>query len=310
VLDNEGRYVQMNRANEEMTGYSADELLGKSATEVLDAESRLRFQGIWADFLRQGEAFGEVNVERKNGEIRTIEYIAAAQILPNKNLVMVRDITERKKYENHLEKNLREREVLIKEIHHRVKNNLQIIISMLNLQNEELPDPDSRKILADATARIYSIALAYEKLHFTENLELVQIDDYYRDLIYGYIDEASEKISFETEIEPLFFNINAAVLTGIMVNELIHTCLKHDFSGVSGGVIKFILRKDSSGEIHLTLWDNGVQQKPQTQEASKSLLGLRLVDSLAAQIGGRVEYEQNNGFAVSVYLPVSAVLEG
>ena len=309
VLDNEGRYVQMNRANEELIGYTEDELLGKSAMEVLDEKSRQRFQGIWTDFMRQGEAVGEVNVERKNGEIRTIEYLAAAQILPNKNLVLARDITERKKYEDNLERNLREREILIKEIHHRVKNNLQIIISMLNLQNEGLPDSDSRCILEDATARVYSIALAYEKLHFTKNLELVQIEDYYRDIIIWYIEESSKAISFETEIEPLFFNINAAVLSGIMLNELIMICLSHDFSGVSGGIIKLKLQKKSAGEIHLNVWDNGVERKNQPLKKSQHLLGLRLVDTLAEQLGGRVEHEQNNGSSVSVYLPISSVME-
>ena len=94
-----------------------------------------------------------------------------------------------------------------------------------------------------------------------------------------------------------------------MLNELIMICLSHDFSGVSGGIIKLKLQKKSAGEIHLNVWDNGVERKNQPLKKSQHLLGLRLVDTLAEQLGGRVEHEQNNGSSVSVYLPISSVME-
>ncbi|MFP4562340.1 MAG: PAS domain S-box protein, partial [Spirochaetia bacterium] len=165
LLNDRGEYVDVNPENQRITGYTKEELLGKPVTELFVGELKKNFDTAWNELMEKGTLTGEAEIESKDGRVVVVEFHAVANILPGLHLSINRDITERKAYEEQLERSLREREVLLQEIHHRVKNNLQVIISMINLQMDQLEVPETRTDLEDIQSRIQAIALVYERIH-------------------------------------------------------------------------------------------------------------------------------------------------
>jgi PAS domain S-box-containing protein len=209
------------------------------------------------------------------------------------------DITERKR----AEKELREREgllrasldekvVLLKEIHHRVKNNLQVISSLVSLQAEELQDKVSRTIFQDLTHRVRSMALVHEKLYQSPDLARVEFAEYTRSLLHylwrAYGTEASG-IRLNQDLEPVSLSVNTAVPFGLILNELVINALKHAFPGRTGGEVMVSLRGGAPGRVSLCVRDNGTGLPVGFDWRQTRSLGLRLVQLLAGQLHAAVE---------------------
>jgi two-component sensor histidine kinase len=144
---------------------------------------------------------------------------------------LVEELTERK---NLIELSLQEKEVLLKEIHHRVKNNLQVISSLLNLQSHAVKDPESFEIFRESQNRVRSMALIHEKLYQSKNLMQVNLEEYVNDLtanLYNSYNLGSDYLSMKVEINKIFLNIDTAINLGLILNELISNSLKHAFNG-------------------------------------------------------------------------------
>lgn len=212
------------------------------------------------------------------------------------------DTTERKLTEDRLRASLKEKEVLLKEIHHRVKNNLQVITSLLNLQAASITAPEVREIFRVSQDRIRSMALIHEKLYKSADLSRINFADYLRSLVSNLKksyspDTRGIRIELAAAEEPLA--IDVAVPCGLIVNELIVNSFKHAFPGNTGGVIRVEFGREGDGFL-LRVSDNGVGLPAGLEIASVTSLGMQLIQILAEQIGGTVQMSGDRGTSCHV----------
>jgi PAS domain S-box-containing protein len=215
------------------------------------------------------------------------------------------DITERKRAELFIKESLAEKEVLLKEVHHRVKNNMQVISSLLALQAERLVDDAMRAVLADATHRVRSMALVHEALYQSDDLAHVDFADYAESLL-NYIWSAHGPSAAGTrlvlDLQPVRLAVNAAVPCGLILNELASNALKHAFGEqATGREVTVTLWNDAEDRICLRVRDNGAGLPPGLDWRQANTLGLRLVQMLAGQLDAEVQVASGNGteFAIA-----------
>jgi two-component sensor histidine kinase len=210
---------------------------------------------------------------------------------------MFDNITARKKAESALLESLREKESLLKEVHHRVKNNLQVISSLLRLEADRLEGPVAEKVLGDLQGRVRAMALLHENLYSSSNLAGVDMPTYLRSLCQQMLRASSNNraglVDLKVDAAPLHMEIGQAIPCGLLVNELVTNCLKHAFPRERGGVIEVSLQPEESGHMwRLGVCDNGVGLPANLASArdSKSL-GMQLVSDLGRQLQGSQVWE-------------------
>jgi two-component sensor histidine kinase len=200
---------------------------------------------------------------------------------------------------------LREKETLLKEIHHRVKNNLQVISSLLSLQSDRLPDTAARKLFLDARDRVRSMALVHEKLYNSQNLARVELGDYTRslmaDLLQAHAALAS-KVRLRIEQDAVFVPVDVAIPCGLILNELATNALKHAFHERAEGEIAIEIRRLDEGRIHVVFSDDGCGLPPEVDWRTADTLGLRLVRMLTEQLGGTSELYNGQGIRFELTL--------
>ncbi|MCK5148263.1 HAMP domain-containing protein [bacterium] len=210
------------------------------------------------------------------------------------------DITEHKLAEEQIQSDLKEKGLLLKEIHHRVKNNLQVIISLLGLQADEIKDGDALKKFEESRNRVRSMALVHEELYRSENFAAVDFSSYIKklshDLYRAYaIDQG--RIELKVKVKDVFIGLDNAVPCGLIINELISNTLKHAFpaSFTGKGKIEIDLYSDQKNEIVLIVKDNGVGLPKDLDIQKKETLGLQLIHILTEQIQGNIELNRKGG---------------
>lgn len=208
------------------------------------------------------------------------------------------DITDRKRAEERIEASLREKEVLLKEIHHRVKNNLQVISSLMDLQADALKEPALRSVFADMRDRIRSMALVHEKLYQSESLARVEFAEYARSLLANlwraHADSAAT-VRLKLDLQPLSLSVVTAVPCGLLLNELVTNALKHAFRGRSDDEITVEMARSPEGRVCLRVRDNGLGLPPGLDWRQSRSLGLRLVQMLVRQLEGALEVKIDAG---------------
>ena len=221
------------------------------------------------------------------------------------------EIDERKQVEERLQSSLHLKEVLLKEIHHRVKNNLQVISSLVNLQADTIDNPDVRGLFRDVRDRVRSMALVHEKLYQSEDLACVPFDAYVESLLnylrhaYGHAEAA---IRFTMNLQPVLLSVELAVPCGLIVNELITNALKHAFPGRDRGEIVTDLYSSPDGTVSLRVRDDGIGLPPELDWGRLRSLGLRLVQMLIGQLNATLEFNGADGteFQITFKLPKTA----
>lgn len=204
-----------------------------------------------------------------------------------------------------IQKSLNEKEVLLKEIHHRVKNNLQFISSLLNLQARHVQDPQTLAVLNEGKNRVYSMALVHQKLYQEENLTGVQMNEYLyslvESLLHSYqIDPGS--IDLKLDVQHMYLDIDTASPIGLIVNELVTNALKYAFSEKTKGELRisFYVKNE---EIMLIIKDNGPGFPAAVQSGDTRRFGIKLIESLADKLKALVRFENENGAAVYISIP-------
>jgi two-component sensor histidine kinase len=204
---------------------------------------------------------------------------------------------ERKHTEEELKSSLNEKDVLLKETHHRVKNNMQIISSLLNLEMGYSDEDEAIDVLKESQNRIKSMALIHEKLCQSNDLNHIKISDYINtlvtDLFYSF-NLSDEQIEMKMDLEDIYLKIETAIPCGILINELVSNSLKYAFPNGEKGEI-FVSLKSKDDGYELIVSDNGVGLPEELDYKNTESLGLQLVNNLAAQIDGRVELEKGHG---------------
>lgn len=212
---------------------------------------------------------------------------------------------ERKRVEEKLRGSLEEKEVLLREIHHRVKNNLQIMSSLLRLQSRYVKDPGYRTIFQETQNRILSMALVHEKLYESDNLANLRLGDY----IPGVLEQvmattrvSDARVRLHTDLEDVPMEVGRALPIGFIVTELVSNCMKHAFRGAAAGDIHVSFRRAGEENYVLTVRDNGVGLPEHIGLGGSDTLGLRLVNIFVKQVDGTLAIRRSNGTEFSISL--------
>lgn len=194
-----------------------------------------------------------------------------------------------------------EKEWLLKEIHHRVKNNLQIVMSLLNSQSVYLKEESAKAAIANSQRRIHSMALIHQKLYQTDSLSAVAMDNYIRELVV-YLSDSFDtgNIHFEMDIDDAAFEVSQAVTVGLILNEAITNCIKYAFNKKSMPVITISLRENGEGFYELVVKDNGNGLPEDFDIGKVNSLGMRLIKGLSQDLDGSFEIYSNNGTVIRV----------
>jgi two-component sensor histidine kinase len=213
------------------------------------------------------------------------------------------DITDRKHAEEKIKASLKEKEILLREIHHRTKNNMQVISSLLNLQSEYTRDEKYIAMLRESRNRIDTMALVHEKLYRSKDISNIDFHDYIVSLVnrlYDFYGLNAGRIALKIDIEHITLEPDTAIPCGLIINELVSNSLKHAFPGGRTGEIRIIFRRTALTrteiEYNLTVGDNGVGMPEGLDISTLKTLGLQLVTTLVQhQLQGRLEFDRTEG---------------
>ncbi len=220
----------------------------------------------------------------------------ASQILLKKELENREQ--QRRQAEDNLKRSLAEKDILHKEVHHRVKNNMQIISSILKMQERQVEDQKLKEVLAESQNRIRSMALVHEDLYQNENLANIKFINYAKSLAGNLMRTFSDKqgkISLVFDIEDVFLPLDTGIPCGLIINELISNAFKYAFKGRKKGTIKIGLKNNIDGKYQLEVSDDGVGFDKEFEIENAKTLGLKIVHKLVQQIDGSLEYDFSEG---------------
>lgn len=269
--------------------------LGPAVRQALAARHLRNERRQAEEALRKAKAELELKVEERT--------IALTQL--NERLLV--DIAKRERVEEELKAALREKEVLLKEIHHRVKNNLQVISSLMSLQAEYAKDSQTVAMLKDCQLRVRSMALIHDKLYQSKDLASVDFDEYARNLTAHLLHSfgvCPDRISLHFMTEPVRFDVQTAIPCGLILNELVSNCLKHAFPGDQSGEIHIVLQKSPEERFTMVVHDNGVGFPPDLDFRIAESLGLQLVNTLTGQLRGTLALDPSHGTTFTLTIPV------
>ncbi len=223
------------------------------------------------------------------------------------HLWQYQDVTVSRRAEEQIKSSLKEKEVLLKEIHHRVKNNLQIISSLLSLQAKEGKcDPKTGQTFKESQDRVKAMALIHERLYQSRDFAKIDFGGYVRNLT-GHLLRSykvnSEAIRLNLEVDPVPMNFDVAIPCGLIINELVSNALKYAFPDGRGGEIRVRFAGENGHGLTLTVSDDGVGFAGVTNPEESESLGLKLVRSLTEQLGGTVCYRNQDGFQCDINIP-------
>ncbi len=225
------------------------------------------------------------------------DYLIKGQIDGRLLIRSIRYAIERKNSEELLKKSLKEKELLIKEIHHRVKNNLMVISGLLNLQSQYIHDQKDLAFFEESQARAKSMALIHERLYQSDNFKSIDFGEYIvkltNDLFHAYVNDFN-RIKLNISVENIMVDVDTAIPLGLIVNELLSNSMKHGFPKGKGGEIhiKFHHYHD---KLQLIVKDNGIGLSGKLDYKNTDSLGLQLVNLLTGQIDGELEVNMNGG---------------
>lgn len=298
----DGQVVKANKSFVSMFGYNEPSEIENSAMSILLQNKSLEdfnLQNAEGDAEKPGNKIYELTGMKKSGEAFPVSAGFARLHLSEGSAVvaMVSDRTELKKQEEEVRNSLKEKETLLREIHHRVKNNLQIISSLLNLQMQFIEDEKLRVLFNDSCSRVRSMSLIHEKLYQTKSLSKIDMKDYILDLSRflrsAYLRE-SQNIEIRADLGEVSLPVDMAVPCGLIINELVSNSLKYAFKGLEGGFIDILLQKDDE-KIKITISDNGVGLPDSVNLENSTTLGLQLVSGLTEQVNGTIDILREEG---------------
>jgi PAS domain S-box-containing protein len=218
-------------------------------------------------------------------------------------IAYVRDVTERQKAEEQLRSSLEEKEVLMREIHHRVKNNFQAVCGLISLQASYMPEEAYMAILQDTEARILAMAHVHERLYESESLAHVRIDQYVQGIVddlLSFYKGSDANVQFRYELEEISLNVDTAIPCGLMVTELVTNAIKHAFPQGREGVITIRLKSINGEKLELTVSDDGVGFPEHVEVGNTQTLGLDLISAFAKKLRGEIKLNRDHGTVFSV----------
>ena len=304
----EGKITHANPAAEKMLGYAKKESIGNKLQDIGVSLDMGDFQTTMQNLNKSGILnYNDVPVKTKSGQhIYTDIYLVDRARLVQCN---IRDITDRKQAEEGIRASLREKEILLRELHHRVKNNMQVISGLLDLQARSSGNPELIEMLNKSQSRIRSMALVHEQLYASK--DLARID------MVGYVRALSQELFQAYKIDPrkidlivptdgnVYVDISKAIPCGLILNELVSNALKHSFPSNGPGELRIIIHETKNKEIEIIVRDNGLGLPDDVDIQQPRSMGLYLVNGLVKkQLEGQIEVRRDNGTEFRIIFPL------
>ncbi len=340
MSDQAGKIVLVNGQVEKLFGYTRDELLAEDIEMLVPERLRELHAGHRASFqdrpqARPMGAGADLHGAHKDGTEIPVEIALSPLVTPEGVFVLstVLDVTERKRAELDrdellgrlkelnaglerrveertaaLTSTLQEREVLLQEVHHRVKNNLAVIVSLLDMQARQLQPGAGRDALRDCQGRVHAISLIHEKLYQAKDFADVPFAAYIRGLASDvfHATGARAEVSLLLAVDDVAIPLDKAVPCALVLNELVMNALKHAFPGGRHGTIRIELSRTATGSVRLAVVDDGVGLPPGLDPKQAESLGLRIVVTLAEQLEAELTFESQGGALVELTFPMDA----
>ena len=312
ILQN-GQAVYRNPAYKRLLGYKGTEIAGHNFLDLVVPEQRGQVQEWYFQRFKDQpapEQYEVALIPRDGFQVtmevkpRRIDYQGQPA-----TLVVMHNITEHKQVEAHLQASLAEKDVLLRETHHRVKNNLQIIASLLALQAGQLKEPQKRSLFRDSQLRVHALGLVHETLYQAQNLARVDFGNYLKRLtaaLYHAYGIDAAVIALTLHVDQVTLSLDTAIPCALIVNELVSNSLKHAFPDGMAGAITITLQAAPGQQCHLMVADTGCGLPCARVSDQPTSLGLRIVAALTQQIQGNVAWETTHGTACTLTFPLSS----
>ena len=290
------KFIEVNDVVCRTLGYTHEELLKMSFKDIVDPQMADKLPLLVDKIYKDGRVKFEAAPITKNGYTIPVEINSHIFKLNGTDVAVsvARNITDRKKAEKVIKDSLKEKELLLKEIHHRVKNNLMVISSLLNMQSRQIKDQKVVSLLKDSQSRARSMAIIHEKLYGSKNLKKINFGDYIRDFTGELFKTYSTRpgLKLKMDVEDLMLDINTSIPLGLIVNELVSNSLKYAFTEENEGTVTVKFHREDD-LYTLTVEDDGMGMPDNFQE--KESLGLNLVKSLTKQLDGDLKLDRTHG---------------
>jgi len=314
VTDSDLKVVSWNPGAEKTFKYSKKETTGKKLNDLVVGKDKVKEGENLGKKVFAGKLVHPFETVRKDKYGNPIHVIlAASPIFVEKKMtgmvIVYTDITSQKKHEEELEKSLKEKNILLKEIHHRVKNNLSVISSLLNLQSSYLNNKKAKEMFEDSRNRVLTMMKIHEKLYQSEDITKVDFESYLEDTvnnlfkIYGI---NWDNISYNVNVKNVSLSIEKAIPCGLIINELVTNSLKYAFNEMENkkGIIEIAMHKSNSKHIELVIRDNGKGLPDNINLQESESLGLKLVDILSKhQLEGELSINGREGTEFKIRFP-------
>ncbi|MEI7013002.1 sensor histidine kinase [Leptospira licerasiae] len=302
ITNFETKILEVNRRICELLEYTKEQLQTFSLKDILDEDS-------FADSMRRIPALemGKPVIlnrrfKSKSGKIIEAE-VNAVRIDDSRYMGIVRDVTERNSMTRTLERSLKEKEAMLQEIHHRVKNNLQVVSSLLGLQYENTDDPNLKRILQECENRVKSMGFVHAELYRSENFAAVDLENYFTtvssNLIRAY--GGLPRIQLQLDLSSLEVSIEKAIPLGLILNELLTNSLKYAFPKDRAGKIQVCIYKEEQN-IVFSYSDDGVGFRKENLNGSGTI-GIQLIEILSSQLKANSEFTSENGVVFRLRIP-------
>jgi PAS domain S-box-containing protein len=303
--DPEGKYIYVNQRWTEIAGISEENAMGDGWLNAVHQDDQKKTFNAWYAALWKNMFRLEYRFHDNYGNITWVLGEALPEIDDEGNVHgfvgTVTDITDLKNSENEILDSLNEKNVLLREIHHRVKNNLQIISSLINLQAKYVEADETVEILKESQNRVRAMAMVHENLYLSDTFSNIDMELYLEKLIrHLYISYGAERrnITYSLEVSDVLLNLDTAIPCGLIINELISNSIKHAYTE-EGGLIKIKLL-DNVDEIEMIVSDKGVGLPSEFDIEDTTTLGLKLVYTLVKQLNGTIKLDKDQGTCITI----------
>ena len=292
------KIVYANSAAISLLGLLQERLLGSYPPDLFDKFVGQRVEALLKSGTDESSEIGPDMPVEINGRLLTMKKLPLKEDAST-TIILIMDVTEQKREEDRIKASLREKEVLLREIHHRVNNNMQVITSLLRLQSEQIKEEKYAGLFQDSVDRIRSMALVHERLYQSKDLTNVDFKEYIKTLVsflFRFKEIDTNKITPRIEVEGVSLNIETAIPCALVINELITNSLKHAFPGERKGELKISLRSIGEDALELIVRDNGIGMPEDLDFRTTESFGMDLIRILGEdQLDGQVELDRTAG---------------
>ncbi|TYP94090.1 PAS domain S-box-containing protein [Fodinibius salinus] len=315
MVDPDNNIQDVNESFEQLFGYEEEEIVGKDVDEELVPEQRMEEA---PQFLDEEFIEKKFHIESqrltKDGELIDV-YVAPIPVYvdgtPIAAFGMYIDISEQKTYEKELQKSLEEKKMLLKEVHHRIKNNLAVVTGLIQLQLYETENPEVRATLEESESRIQTIGLIHEKIYNSQTLSGVSCEAYIGDLVetISKTNKMDKEVTISKSIDDIHLNTGQAVPFALLVNEIVTNSYKYAFEDQTEGKIKIDISREGD-ELHAEIRDNGKGLPDDFAEENVDSLGMTLVQNFINQLGAKGHFKNDNGTCLELSFEIEEPTTG